>query len=79
MVKVAGVYLYSPVTGSRPAFFHRFFFAHFFFKFLVFILVQIQVGPWPVSIAPQFHPLIQCSCYIQHVRFPIAGLLGRTG
>ena len=27
-MKVTGVYLYSPVTGSRPALFHRYFFAH---------------------------------------------------
>ena len=27
-VKVTGVYLYLPVPGSRPAFFHRYFFAH---------------------------------------------------
>ena len=26
-VKVTGVYLYLPVPGSRPAFFHRYFFA----------------------------------------------------
>ena len=25
--KVTGVYLYLPVAGSRPAFFHRYFFA----------------------------------------------------
>ena len=27
--KVTGVYLCLPVAGSRPAFFHRYFFAHF--------------------------------------------------
>ena len=27
MEKVTGVYLYLPVAGSRPAFFHRYFFA----------------------------------------------------
>ena len=31
-VKVTGVYLYSPVTGSRPALFHRYFFAPSLFK-----------------------------------------------